>query len=136
MTTAGGHHHRHRVPASIAIDVGAPSPRITNRVSLAYFSSSPGAASSASTTGGTTQQQLNPLERGDSILRGKAKPRVGRAMAAVIVGAMAMALANPSELAEPVARRSPWVSAPSKARRLATAEAKRFSPPTSLMRNL
>mmetsp|Transcript_34419 Transcript_34419/g.73310 ORF Transcript_34419/g.73310 Transcript_34419/m.73310 type:complete len:230 (-) Transcript_34419:2319-3008(-) len=45
-------------------------------------------------------------------------------------------LPNPSELADPVARRSPWVRAPRSANLLATAEAKRFSPPTSLIKNL
>ena len=40
------------------------------------------------------------------------------------------------EFALPVAQRSHWVRAPRRASRLATADAKRFSSPTSLMRNL
>ena len=43
---------------------------------------------------------------------------------------------SPRPLAPTVARRSPWVSAPKDSRRRATAQAKRFSPPTLEMRNL
>eukprot|EP00579_Thalassiosira_antarctica_P007088 CAMPEP_0201890038 /NCGR_PEP_ID=MMETSP0902-20130614/31447_1 /ASSEMBLY_ACC=CAM_ASM_000551 /TAXON_ID=420261 /ORGANISM="Thalassiosira antarctica, Strain CCMP982" /LENGTH=38 /DNA_ID= /DNA_START= /DNA_END= /DNA_ORIENTATION= len=38
MTAAGGH-HRHRAPTSIAIDVGAPTPRMSNHPTTAASSS-------------------------------------------------------------------------------------------------